>query len=222
MATAVRITCPDGKVSFSAPILVQSADKQTEAGQGVFAVQIHRELCKLFTQGFAQIDWESRRALMKQPLAQWLQLYFSRFPKPISVRELHRLSGSGSRSIFHFRANLKVAIGELVRAGVLTDWRLEPQNDVIHVVLAGKAPPEPGGRPGALPADAQGTLPLPKTLRVSTKAQATFAERYPDLDCATCLSDWMKWLADTGRSARRPDAAFLGFAKTWVAARTGT
>lgn len=222
MATAVRITGPDGKVSFAAPILVRSADKEDE-GEGVFAVEIHRELCKLFTRGFAQVDWQHRRALMKQPLALWLQLYFSKFTKPISVKELHRLSGSTARALFHFRAKLKAALSELEQAGVLTAWRLDSETDVVHVAVPGKPLPPQFSEPvQALVDPAQSSLPLPPSVvrpSVSDKAKETFRRRYPDYDCAQCIADWHRWLEKTGRSAQKPDAAFLGFAKTWAAGR---
>jgi hypothetical protein len=216
MATAVRITGPDGKVSFSAPILMRSADKEDESGEGVFAIEIHRELCKLFTRGFAQIDLQQRRILMKQPLALWLQLYFSKFTKPISVKELHRLSGSTARTLFHFRANLKAALAELKNAGVLETWRLDAA-DVIHVEVPGKAlPAQFTDRP---PGAAQRILALAPAPQVSERAKETFRKRYPEYDCGQCLADWHTWLEKTGRSAEKPDAAFLGFAKSWAADR---
>lgn len=221
IATSVRVTDPDGKASFSGSLLVRAADVE-DGDDAVFAVEISRELCKAFTSGFAKVNFEQRKALMKQPLALWLQLYVSKFHKPVAVSELRRLSGSTTRRLTDFRKHLRVALDVLVGAGVITAWNIDAETDVLFYAPPGRA--LPGGRashakgeaaPVAAPS-AQAELALPVPPVVSARTEQVFARRYPDRDFARCCADWQKWVMEKRIALQNPDGHFLDFAAKWT------
>jgi TrfA protein len=219
-ATCVEVHDTKNNRHFFGSLLPQGADKD-ENDDTLYVVEINRHLARLFDRGFSTVDWEQRKRLRAKPLSLWLQHHFAAFDKPISVAELHRLSGSTSKTLFHFRANLKAALTELKAVGVLADWYLD-DSDAVHVARPGKELPAPFRKPQEPPATAsavQGDLALPGAPAVSQAARSQFDKRYPTLDVAQCLADWHAWLMKSGRSAEKPDAAFLGFAKTWSADR---
>jgi hypothetical protein len=219
-ATAVVIHDEKNKSRFRGSLLPKSAERD-EDGDTMFAVDVSRDLAKVFASGFSVVDWQQRQRLQKKPLALWLQHYFSRFPKPVTVSELLRLSGSTSRTLFHFRAQMKAALAELAAEGVIGAWRIDESTDAVHVTRPGKTLPAPAGAPALPPPppinSAQGELPLLQRLPVvSERAKATFRELYPSRDADRCLADFAAWLSNSGKSAEKPDLAFLGFAKKWA------
>jgi hypothetical protein len=90
--------------------------EQDRGGQSAFAVVIPRDVARLLSSGFGTVDWQQRMALQNKPLALWLQLFFSRFRRPVNVAQLHALSGSGA-SLKEFRRKLAIALEELHGAG---------------------------------------------------------------------------------------------------------
>ncbi len=210
IATAVRITRPDGKVGYVGSIL--SKAKDVEYGDDtVFVLEVHREIARLFESGFGTVDWEKRKALMRQPLCLWLQLYFSKFgARPVAVAELHRLSGS-TAPLKKFRQNLRAALAVLESKGVVAA-RIDTATDSVHREHRATAlPPKP---PAKVSSSVQGTLPLAPS--VSARAKADFRERYPNHDAEACARSFTDWLTRKGHTAERPDAAFLGFAEKWI------
>lgn len=229
IATSVRITDASGKVSYSSSILTRSADRVDEEEESTFSVEITRDFCKLFERGFAQVDWKQRLKLLKKPLALWLQVYFSQFHKPVAVAELHRLCGSEDALRF-FRRRLRRELEVLQEVGVIAAWFVD-DDDVVHVAPAGQPLParfrsgsaeELSDASNAV-ASSQTALPLPATLpQVSQRALDAFCKRYerePE-DARRCLADWHTWLRQRGFTADKPDAAFTGFAKRWIAGKT--
>jgi TrfA protein len=222
IATAVRVTEPTGKVSFSGSLLSRAMDVQ-EGNETVFAVEISRELCKAFTNGFAKVNAAQRRALMKQPLALWLQLYLSKFHKPVPVVELRRLSGSTTRRLTDFRKQLRLALNVLVEHGVIAAWHLASDTDVLYFAPPGKL--LPGDRPThakaalALPAPSsapQAVLELQTPPQPTPRAAKTFADLYPGKDFTQCQTDWQQWVLGKGIDVKKPDGLFLKFAETWA------
>jgi hypothetical protein len=203
IATAVRITTPDGKLSYSGSVLTRSKDAPTGAGENAFLLEVNRDLAKLFLSGFGMVDWEQRRKLIKKPLALWLQLYVSKFPKPVKVAELHRLSRS-SAPLRSFRRQLKLALLEIENVGV-GSWRVDAE-DVMRASEAAPVLKAAAKSPPALPAK---TNP-----NITDAARKQFRSLYPEHNVEACLADWQAWPGS--RLAQKPDAAFLGFAKKWV------
>jgi hypothetical protein len=208
IATAVRITTPDGKVSYSGSVLTRSLDAPNGADT-TFLLEVNRDLAKLMLSGFGMVDWEQRKALLQKPLALWLQLFLSKFGKPVKVCELHRLSRSAA-PLRSFRRQLKLALLELERVGV-GRWHVDDE-DVLRASGSGALLPtkgitalEPSARNASAPAD---------TRRISESAKAQFSARHPQHDFSSCFAAWSAWRGSS--LAKNPDAAFLGFARKWA------
>jgi hypothetical protein len=219
VATSVEITDSHEKRRFFGSMLPQGARDEANPQDAAYVVEINRHLCKLFAAGFATIDWETRQKLGGKWLALWLHHYFTKFTKPITVTELHRLSGSASRRIGHFREQLREALRQLRKVNLLADARIDAKMDTVFVTL-------PKAEPSEAAPSASGRKPLPALQQepgaphyeVSRAAQDRYRELFGRDDVEACLAAWRGWLAKTGRTAERPDGAFLGFAKKWVAA----
>ena len=206
IATSLRITTPDGKMSYSGSILTKASDV-TDNDDTLFVLEVNRELAKLFANGFGTIDWEKRKTLMRQPLCLWLQLYFSKFgTKPVAVIELHRLSGS-TAPLKKFRQNLRTALAVLTEKDIV-HATLDRETDSVHR--------EPPSRRVTAPVAPSGQQTLPLVPRVSDHAKATFRELYPQHDAERCLTEWQAWLVRKKLTADSPDKAFLGFARKWA------
>lgn len=136
IATAVRITDASGRISYSSSILTRAGDV-SEGEENIFAVEITRDFCRLFER-FTEVDWAQRRALLKKPLAGWLQIYFSQFQQPVAVAELHRLSGAEDELRF-FRRRLRKELETLKTVGVLGNWAID--QDVVYVATGRRALP---------------------------------------------------------------------------------
>jgi hypothetical protein len=223
-ATSVVIHDEKNNMRFRGSLLPRSAEK-TDDDDTLYSVDINRDLAKVLSanEKLFLVDWEKRRRLQQKPLAAWLQRHFSRFQKPLAVAELYRLSGSTTKRLVDFRKLLRLALCDLQTVGVLASWRIDEATDTVHVMLehrrvAGGTPTPaavgPAGRPDDPPA--QGALPLAPA--VGTSARATFRNLYPGNDVERCLADFAAWLSKHGRTAEKPDAAFLGFARKWTAA----
>lgn len=214
-ATSVEVRDTKNNKRFWGSLLPHGASKD-DSDDSTYVVEINRHLATLFERGFTTVDWEQRKRLRAKPLSLWLQHHFAAFDKPITVKELHRLSGSTARQLRQFRAQLKMALAELESVGVLASWRLDDQTDAVHVCRAGRQPElSTAPVPASLPSDSA-TLearPLPV---VTSSGKAQFRKRYPNHDLEQCIADWHRWLRKKGLSAERPDAAFLGFARGWV------
>jgi hypothetical protein len=208
IATAVRITSPDGKISYSGSVLTKARDAE-EGGEPVFSLEVNRELARLFARGFGAIDWEQRKALKAKPLALWFQLYLSRFgTKPAALKDIHAMYG-GKDTLRSFRRSVKLALLELHRVGVGC-WMLG-EDDIIRSVAALPAP-ESAAKTKKLMGSSVGGP------RVSAEARDRFRAMFgrDEADTDRCIGDWHRWLAEKSKTADVPDAAFLGFAKKWV------
>lgn len=140
-ACSVQIS-HDGKEYFG-PLIVEGAkDSDTRA----YRVVLNPKLFPLFSEnGWTALDWEERQHLTKQPLAQALHGYWSthRFPKPVHVPTLHRISGSGNKNMTGFRRHLKVALQTLQDIGFLVNWKIDDA-DLVHVTRStSQLPPPP-------------------------------------------------------------------------------
>jgi hypothetical protein len=207
IATAVRITSPDGKISYSGSVLTKARDAE-EGGESVFSLEVNRELARLFARGFGAVDWEQRKALKAKPLALWFQLYLSRFgTKPAALKDIAAMYG-GKDTLRSFRRQVKLALLELHRVGVGC-WML-CEDDIIRSVAALPAP-ELDARGKGLSEGAGGP-------RVSAEARERFRRMFgrDEADTDRCIGDWHRWLETKSKTADVPDAAFLGFAKKWV------
>lgn len=132
-ATSVQIKHKSGKVYWGSLLPEGYHDEET----GMYSVSINRELIKFFESGYTLIELEQRHTLARSPLAQhlhgWVLSHIK--PYPVTVAYLQELSGSDTKELKHFRANLKKALGRLVDIGVLTSWKIDI-TDKVHVEKA--------------------------------------------------------------------------------------
>jgi hypothetical protein len=115
-ATDVLIQDDEKRERFGGSLLPKHEEKDDADGPAIFKVFISPELARLLSGRFWRIDWALRKRLQNKPLALWLQTYFTRFEKPVSVQQLHALSGSGA-STKTFRQKLGYALVDLHKAG---------------------------------------------------------------------------------------------------------
>jgi hypothetical protein len=219
VATNVEITDTGKKRRYFGSMLPEGARDESHPTDAAYVVEINRHLCKLFQAGFATVNWEQRQKLGGKWLALWLHHYFSRFTKPVTVTELHRLSGSSARSLRHFREKLKGALAELHHVGLLSGSRIDGKTDTVFVSLPEKElPPSSSIEPAARkPSPARTLDPLGPRYEVSSAVKSRYRQLYGRDDVGACLDAWHAWLTRSGKTAERPDGAFLGFAKKWVA-----
>lgn len=222
-ATSVVIHDEKNKQRFRGSLLPRSAEKDGD-DDTIYSVEINREIARLLSSNLFLVDWEKRRQLQQKPLAAWLQRHFSRFQKPLAVAELYRLSGSTTKRLVDFRKQLRVALGDLKEVGALTAWRIDEATDTVYVTVENRrlkggttTPVASPVRNSELSPDQQTLLPLDLAPSVNSETRAKFQELYPGKDIAKCLLDFAAWLKKSGRTADKPNAAFLGFARKWVA-----
>lgn len=108
-------------------------------GHTVYAIDISRDLARILSGRFWKVDWSLRKRLQNKPLALWLQTFFARFTRPVSVVQLHELTGS-SASMKKFRQNLGHALDELHAEGGYSAAINRETDTVEH---AKRPPPKP-------------------------------------------------------------------------------
>ncbi len=126
-ATAVVIKC--GRYSYIGSLLDEGyKDEETQE----WVIVLNPKIKALFAPDqYTQINWEVRRKL--GPLAKWLHGFYASHakPYPIRVETLHRLCGSETKDLFHFRAKLRAALQTLQ---AVTGWTCTiDENDLVHI-----------------------------------------------------------------------------------------
>lgn len=219
VATSVEVTDSHNRRRYFGSMLPEGARDDSSPNDAIYAVEINQHLCKIFASRLALINWEQRQKLRGKWLALWLQHYFARFQKPVAIAELHRLSGSTAK-LKEFRRKLGVALEELAAVGAHRAV-IDREKDAVFPAPSAIAAPE-AGQADEKPAK---LLPLSPTKRtgpaVSARARSEFLRLYPGQDADQCISDFWRWLTKSDRTADKPDAAFLGFAKKWIQGRSG-
>lgn len=129
-ATSLAIV-RDGKNVFWGSMLPKGA---ADLDDGKFTVEVNREMVKLFSRGYTVIEWHQRHALGKKPLAQALHGWICSHakPYPVSVQYLRDLTGSDTKELKHFRANLRTALEAIQATGAISDWTIDVR-DKVHI-----------------------------------------------------------------------------------------
>lgn len=97
--------------------LIGEAFKDEETQEWV--IELNPKLLALYgADQFTQVDWAVRHALGGHPLAQWLHGFYASHaqPYPIKVETLHRLCGSETERMDHFREKLRKAMDAVSEA----------------------------------------------------------------------------------------------------------
>lgn len=143
--TATDVMITDGRrKTFGGSLLPWREDVNLVDGNSMHTVTISQGLARLLSGNHHLVDWETRRKLQNKPLALWLQTFFSRFKRPVPVRDLHALSGSEA-PLKEFRRKLARALEDLHAAGGASA-AIERENDVVRAVKR-EPPPKPPKRP---------------------------------------------------------------------------
>jgi hypothetical protein len=131
-ASCVEIT--DGRYTYGGSMLEFALDEKT----GLCVLHLNTKILSMYKAGWSAIDFETRKKLRGNPLALWLHGYLSSNAKNYAtkVETLHRLSGSKTKALYHFKANLKKAIADIEAAtegrmggsidGYLVEFKTQP------------------------------------------------------------------------------------------------
>ena len=128
-ATDVQIRY-EGRTYFGSLIEEGMRDEET----GRYVVVINPKLARFFGRSqWTQIDWEQRQRLRGKPLALWLHGFYASHaePFPVTVAYLHKLSGSQTKQLKHFKQNLAQALRDLQAAGAIRGFEI--RDDLVHV-----------------------------------------------------------------------------------------
>ena len=111
-STCVEIT--HGRYTYGGSMLEFAYDEEAE----VYVLRLNPNILELYKAGWSAIDRETRQKLRRKPLALWLHGYLSSDAEnyPTKVETLHRLSGSKTKELKHFKSNLKTALADLEEA----------------------------------------------------------------------------------------------------------
>lgn len=137
----VRIKFESGRKGFVGSLvrkfLWKDGVEDGSNGKTKWIIYLEPEIIQLFSgDDFTRIGVEQRQKL-KLELSKWLYNYYHTHavPFPHAVATIHRLCGSQAKQLFHFRANLRKALDELVSIGFLTEWHIDGK-DNVHVTRA--------------------------------------------------------------------------------------
>jgi hypothetical protein len=128
-ATSVEITA--GRRTYFGS-LIEEGVRDEETGR--YVVVINPKLARFYGRSqWTQIDRQQRQALRRKPLALWLHGFYASHAKPYSltVEYLHKLSGSQTKQLKHFKQNLAQALRDLQAVGAIRGFEI--RDDVVHV-----------------------------------------------------------------------------------------
>lgn len=114
-----------GKVGYIGSMIRKVLWSGETAGRTKWKIFLEPEIISLFdSDGFSLILWEQRLRLPM--LSKWLLSFYYTHAKPLpyKVETLYTMCGSGTKTLAHFRSELKGALENLVNAGFLTSWEI--------------------------------------------------------------------------------------------------
>ena len=129
LAGAVVELTQDGR-TYGGTLLEFYRDEDT----GRTVLEINPKLAPFFgPTRWTQIDWEQRQRLRAKPLALWLHGFYASHAAPhaLSVEYLHKLSGSQTKQLKHFKQNLVRALRDLEAVGAIRSFDI--RDDLVHV-----------------------------------------------------------------------------------------
>jgi len=127
-SSVVEIT--DGARTYFGPLLHHGTRDETT---GHYVIEINPAITPLYGRdGWTSIEVDQRRALRGQPLALWLHGFYATHaaPYPVKVELLHKLCGSSTKQLYHFRAELREALARL--EALDWSWKIDDA-DLVHI-----------------------------------------------------------------------------------------
>lgn len=99
-----------------------------------YVLRLNPKILGMYKAGWTAIDWARRHKLRRKPLALWLHGYYSSHakPLPVKVNTLRTLSGSKTKTLYHFRSALRQALNELKAIGAISSWQINAA-DLVNV-----------------------------------------------------------------------------------------
>jgi TrfA protein len=100
-----------------------------------YNIKLNPDLAGLFAHGWTALEWKQRQELRGKHLALWLQGYYASHaaPVPVKVETLRAWSGSRTKLLYAFRQNLRAALDQLKKFGVIAAWRIDRKTDLVTV-----------------------------------------------------------------------------------------
>ena len=121
----------DGRRTYFGTLIGRGVrDEET----GRYVVEVNPDLAAFYGRShWTQIDWEQRQLLRSKPLALWLHGFYASHAAPhaLTVEYLHKLSGSQTKQLKHFKQNLTQALRALEAAGAIQGFTI--QDGRVHV-----------------------------------------------------------------------------------------
>jgi hypothetical protein len=133
-AGMVSIRNAKAKVEFIGHHLIAKATQEEISRHWVY--RLDPDLGALYGEiSHTLIDWQKRRALQGKDLARWLQLYLCSHaqPFPVKTATLKEMSGSRAKALKNFRAQLRLALDDLIVNEDIKDWMIEMPADLVKV-----------------------------------------------------------------------------------------
>ncbi len=128
--TACAVSVRAGSRVFTGSLLSSCLrDEET----GIYRLRLDPDTLALYAPSdWTQIEWSQREALRGKPLALWLHGFFASHAKPLPVKieTLRDLSGSTTKTTWHFRTALQRAFEDL---GAVAGYVTEFDGDLVVV-----------------------------------------------------------------------------------------
>ena len=129
--TGAVVRISDGRRTYFGTLIKGGA---RDEATGRYVVDINPKLAKFYGRSqWTQIDWEQRQQLRGKPLALWLHGFYASHATPylLTVAYLHKLSGSRTKQLKHFKQNLSRALRDLEAVGAIRSFEI--RDDLVHV-----------------------------------------------------------------------------------------
>ena len=121
MGCGVEIT--HGRLTYGGSLLEFYRDEDTQR----YRLEINPKIKALYAAGWTACDWAQRQQLRGKPLALWLHGFYASHaaPHPMKIETLMKLSGSRTKQVFHYKANLKKNLDLLQAVGAIRDFEIK-------------------------------------------------------------------------------------------------
>ena len=132
MGGVVEITFTDTKETFIGSLIHNAYREETTQR---YAIVFDEKMRKLYDAGYTHVDWEQRRKLKGNNLAQWLHGFYATHAAPLryKVETIRELCGSTTERLTDFRKALRVSLEKLKTVGAITSWSIEAKSDLVTV-----------------------------------------------------------------------------------------
>ena len=131
-AGMVSIRNAKAKIEFIQPVIAQASQHEVSRH---WIYRLDPELRPLYgDMAHTLVDWDQRLALKGKDLARWVQHMATHAkPYPVKIDTLRQLSGSRAKALRNFRAQLRLALDDLIANEDIVSWCIEMPDDLLFV-----------------------------------------------------------------------------------------